>query len=120
MENFVNKLAGGNQKEGGQSSRPEGQSYGNNHGHGYSHNQEQEAGGGGLMGKLGGMVGGKEGGHSQHEAQQQSSGGFMGKLNTMAGGGPESEKNEDALDKGMSSPCLHRGRIRACLADGLS
>ena len=31
---------------------------------------------------------------------QQSSGGFMDKLNGMAGGGPNSEKNEDYLDKG--------------------
>ncbi|KAI1368105.1 hypothetical protein F5Y08DRAFT_296542 [Xylaria arbuscula] len=30
-----------------------------------------------------------------------SSGGLMGKLNSVAGGGKESEKNEDALDKGV-------------------
>ncbi|KAI8951227.1 hypothetical protein F4801DRAFT_305059 [Xylaria longipes] len=33
--------------------------------------------------------------------QEESSGGFMNKLNSMAGGGKESEKNEDALDKGV-------------------
>lgn len=39
---------------------------------------------------------------SQAQTQQSSSGGgIMGKLNSMAGGGPESEKNEDLLDKGM-------------------
>lgn len=32
--------------------------------------------------------------------QESSSGGFMDKLHGMAGGGKESEKNEDALDKG--------------------
>ncbi|EKG11932.1 hypothetical protein MPH_10976 [Macrophomina phaseolina MS6] len=35
------------------------------------------------------------------EQEQKSSGGFMDKLNGMAGGGRESEKNEDALDKGV-------------------
>lgn len=38
----------------------------------------------------------------QQEGEGQSSGGFMGKLNSMAGGGKDSEKNEDALDKGAS------------------
>ncbi|KAI1746092.1 hypothetical protein F4680DRAFT_10328 [Xylaria scruposa] len=33
--------------------------------------------------------------------QEEKSGGFMDKLNSMAGGGKESEKNEDALDKGV-------------------
>ncbi|KAK7994173.1 oxidoreductase OrdL [Apiospora arundinis] len=46
-------------------------------------------------------------GADQKQQQQQqtqgssSGGGFMDKLNGMAGGGPESEKNEDALDKGV-------------------
>ncbi|KAI1171728.1 hypothetical protein F4777DRAFT_582606 [Nemania sp. FL0916] len=36
------------------------------------------------------------------EAQKgEKSGGIMDKLNTMAGGGAQSEKNEDALDKGV-------------------
>jgi len=44
-------------------------------------------------------------GADQKQQQQQtqgssSGGGFMDKLHGMAGGGPESEKNEDALDKG--------------------
>lgn len=49
---------------------------------------------------------------SQSQGQQEgSSGGFMDKLNSVAGGGKESEKNEDALDKGMLplSPRLVRG-----------
>ncbi|KAI0403341.1 hypothetical protein F4802DRAFT_293135 [Xylaria palmicola] len=37
----------------------------------------------------------------QDTKSQESSGGFMNKLNSMAGGGKESEKNEDALDKGV-------------------
>lgn len=53
------------------------------------------------------------GGNQNQEGQQQeagsseqkSSGGFLGgigdKINAAAGGGPESEKNEDYLDKGM-------------------
>ncbi|KAI1822767.1 hypothetical protein F4861DRAFT_540696 [Xylaria intraflava] len=36
--------------------------------------------------------------------EEKKSGGFMDKLNTMAGGGKESEKNEDALDKGLLLP----------------
>ena len=40
-------------------------------------------------------------GEKDNEQQAQSSGGgFMDKLNAKAGGGRESEKNEDALDKG--------------------
>lgn len=37
----------------------------------------------------------------QGNEQKTSGGGIMGKLNSMAGGGKESEKNEDALDKGQ-------------------
>ncbi|OTA98331.1 hypothetical protein M426DRAFT_326095 [Hypoxylon sp. CI-4A] len=37
----------------------------------------------------------------QGTGQQTSSGGIMDKLNSAAGGGKESEKNEDALDKGV-------------------
>lgn len=43
-------------------------------------------------------------GQQQQQSQQSSSsggGGFMDKLHGMAGGGPESEKTEDGLDKGM-------------------
>lgn len=48
---------------------------------------------------------GQQGSVQQVPAQQsESSGGFLGgignKLNAAAGGGPESEKNEDYLDKG--------------------
>ncbi|GAP92981.1 hypothetical protein SAMD00023353_9900250 [Rosellinia necatrix] len=40
---------------------------------------------------------------SENERQQgeNSGGGFMDKLNSLAGGGKASEKNEDALDKGV-------------------
>ncbi|KAG9602195.1 hypothetical protein KCU77_g3400, partial [Aureobasidium melanogenum] len=49
---------------------------------------------------------GQQGSVQQVPAQQgESSGGFLGgignKLNAAAGGGPESEKNEDYLDKGV-------------------
>lgn len=48
------------------------------------------------------LTGNKEEGQKPAESQEQQSGGggIMDKLNGMAGGGPESEKNEDALDKG--------------------
>ena len=40
--------------------------------------------------------------------QKEGGGGFLGgignKVNSAAGGGPESEKNEDGLDKGVLSP----------------
>ncbi|KAL2130360.1 hypothetical protein VTI74DRAFT_6564 [Chaetomium olivicolor] len=42
--------------------------------------------------------------HQQQQQQTQSSGSsssFLDKLHGMAGGGPESEKKEDALDKGI-------------------
>ncbi|KAF1355294.1 hypothetical protein BDV97DRAFT_375102 [Delphinella strobiligena] len=34
-------------------------------------------------------------------SEHKQSGGFMDRLNAAAGGGPESEKNEDLLDKGV-------------------
>ncbi|KAK4134049.1 hypothetical protein BT67DRAFT_353412, partial [Trichocladium antarcticum] len=37
----------------------------------------------------------------EQSTQKTSSGGFMDKLHGMAGGGPQSEKKEDALDKGI-------------------
>src|SRR3569833_1718345 len=43
-------------------------------------------------------------GEQRTEGEQKSSGGFMDKLNSFAGGGKESEKNEDALDKGWCLP----------------
>ena len=48
------------------------------------------------------LTGNKEEGQKPAEAQEpkSSGGGIMDKLNGMAGGGRESEKNEDALDKG--------------------
>lgn len=50
------------------------------------------------------LTGDNKGGGKGTQCQESKSsggGGFMGKLNTMAGGGRESEKNEDALDKGV-------------------
>ncbi|KAI1333643.1 hypothetical protein F5Y15DRAFT_421627 [Xylariaceae sp. FL0016] len=38
---------------------------------------------------------------TQQSSSGSSGGGFMDKINGMAGGGKESEKNEDALDKGV-------------------
>ncbi|KAH0291476.1 hypothetical protein M436DRAFT_61439 [Aureobasidium namibiae CBS 147.97] len=47
----------------------------------------------------------QQGSAQQAPTQQGESGGFLGgignKLNSAAGGGPESEKNEDYLDKGV-------------------
>lgn len=59
-----------------------------------------QAAGGGFMDKLSGFTGGEQ--KPTTETQESSSGGFMDKLNSMAGGGKESEKSEDALDKGKS------------------
>lgn len=47
-----------------------------------------------------------KGTQGQESKSSGGDGGFMGKLNNMAGGGRESEKNEDALDKGLQTPCL--------------
>lgn len=50
------------------------------------------------------MVGGgekKPTTQQQQTADSSSGGGWSDKLNSMAGGGKASEKNEDALDKGM-------------------
>ncbi|KAI1774477.1 hypothetical protein F4818DRAFT_442619 [Hypoxylon cercidicola] len=53
------------------------------------------------------LTGGSKGDQENQQQQKQgneqktSDGGIMGKLNTMAGGGKESEKSEDALDKGV-------------------
>ncbi|KAI0095879.1 hypothetical protein F4814DRAFT_453859 [Daldinia grandis] len=38
---------------------------------------------------------------TQEDGQQKPNTGIMDKLNSMAGGGKDSEKNEDALDKGV-------------------
>ncbi|KAJ2986346.1 hypothetical protein NUW58_g2799 [Xylaria curta] len=50
---------------------------------------------------VGGEPTGQEKTPQTSKQQEESSGGFLGKLNNMAGGGKESEKNEDALDKGV-------------------
>jgi len=44
--------------------------------------------------------GNKEGEQARPQEEKKSEGGFMDKLNSFAGGGKESEKNEDAVDKG--------------------
>ncbi|KAK4103432.1 hypothetical protein N658DRAFT_390906, partial [Parathielavia hyrcaniae] len=43
----------------------------------------------------------KAAGESQQQNQQSGSSSLLDKLHGMAGGGPESEKKEDALDKGI-------------------
>lgn len=48
------------------------------------------------------------------QKQESSGGGFMDKLHGMAGGGKESEKNEDALDKGSSIHSLLALTNHAC------
>ncbi|KAK5064228.1 hypothetical protein LTR84_000061 [Exophiala bonariae] len=65
------------------------------------------------MDQLKGALGSFGGGNNQNQGQQQQGGqqsssgggGFLdgigNKLNAAAGGGPESEKNEDYLDKGV-------------------
>jgi len=66
--------------------------------------QQQSGGADQLFGKLGSFVGGSNQQHSQQQPQQSSgSGSLFDKLHGAAGGGPESEKKEDALDKGMCS-----------------
>ncbi|KAH9884258.1 hypothetical protein F4778DRAFT_763573 [Xylariomycetidae sp. FL2044] len=56
-----------------------------------------------FVNKLTGGSGDKKPEDQQNQQNQESSsgGGFMDKVNSMAGGGKESEKNEDALDKGV-------------------
>ncbi|KAK4035013.1 hypothetical protein C8A01DRAFT_38525 [Parachaetomium inaequale] len=39
--------------------------------------------------------------HADQKTQQSGSGGILDKLNGLAGGGPEGEKKEDTLDKGI-------------------
>ena len=63
--------------------------------------QQKSSGADDLLGKLGSFAGGSSG-HSQQQQQQSSGGGgLFDKLHGLAGGGPESEKKEDALDKGI-------------------
>ncbi|KAI0465601.1 hypothetical protein F4859DRAFT_375737 [Xylaria cf. heliscus] len=50
---------------------------------------------------VGGESKSKDKADNPQKQQDEGSGGFMNKLNSMAGGGKESEKNEDALDKGV-------------------
>lgn len=70
--------------------------------------REEGQSSGGFLGSLGDKLGG--GPQKAHQTEQsgrdeEGGGGFLGgignKLNAAAGGGPESEKNEDYLDKGM-------------------
>ncbi len=76
-------------------------------------NEQGESGGGFLEGLGDKFGGGNQQGHrndgGQRNEQGGGGGGFLGgignKINSAAGGGPESEKNEDYLDKGR---CLGR------------
>lgn len=52
----------------------------------------------------------------QEQQEEKSSGGFMDKLNSVAGGGQQSEKSEDAIDKGMSSHPVPQ-TLRTCRGD---
>jgi len=79
--------------------------------------QQQHAPSSGSSGwgdKLGGLAASSQ----QPQHQQQSSGGWGDKLHGMIGGGPESEKKEDALDKGIffsfhgSIDNLYNGHLR--------
>ncbi|KAI1377035.1 hypothetical protein F4677DRAFT_65025 [Hypoxylon crocopeplum] len=54
-----------------------------------------------FVNKLTGGSKDEQGKNNQGNEQQKSSGGIMDKLNSATGGGKESEKNEDALDKGV-------------------
>lgn len=73
--------------------------------------REEGQSSGGFLGSLGDKFGGgPQKGHQTEQSRrnEEGGGGFLGgignKLNAAAGGGPESEKNEDLLDKGMFSP----------------
>jgi hypothetical protein len=67
--------------------------------------QQQQGDSSDLLGKLGSFASSSNPNQAQQPQQQQSSGGVGGlfdKLHGAVGGGPESEKKEDALDKGSS------------------
>ncbi|KAI7311589.1 hypothetical protein KC315_g12283 [Hortaea werneckii] len=49
------------------------------------------------------MGGGSEEPKKEGESNESGGGGLMDKINTMAGGGKASEKDEDALDKGIDA-----------------
>lgn len=73
--------------------------------------REEGQSSGGFLGSLGDKFGGgPQKGHQteQSKRNEEGGGGFLSgignKLNAAAGGGPESEKNEDYLDKGMFAP----------------
>ena len=66
--------------------------------------QQQPSGNNELFNQFGKFVSGSN--HQQQQQQQplqqsSGSGSFLDKLHGVAGGGPESEKKEDALDKGI-------------------
>lgn len=60
-----------------------------------------------FINKMTGQATGSQGNKPQSQEPQKGSSGsssFMDKLHGLAGGGPESEKKEDALDKGTFAP----------------
>lgn len=77
--------------------------------HGQGGLREEGQSSGGFLGSLGDKFGGgPQKGHQTEQSRRNEEGGGGGflsgisnKLNAAAGGGPESEKNEDLLDKGM-------------------
>lgn len=57
-----------------------------------------------FVNKLTGQGEKSENTNTASTSEHKQSGGFMDRINAAAGGGPESEKNEDLLDKGMLQP----------------
>jgi len=55
----------------------------------------------GLMGSATGNQSKTDQQHQQGNSSSSSGGGFADRLHGMVGGGPESEKKEDGLDKGL-------------------
>jgi hypothetical protein len=85
---FINKAIGGGNKDEAGNNRPNTEQF-------QTQPQQGSSSGGSFMDKF---TGG--GNQNTQTGQTSSGGGFMDKLHGMAGGGRESEKNEDALDKG--------------------
>ncbi|KAK1755876.1 hypothetical protein QBC47DRAFT_381559 [Echria macrotheca] len=63
--------------------------------------QPQQSSADDLLGKLGSFTGGGGGSSNSQDQKQEGGSSLVDKLHGLAGGGPESEKREDALDKGI-------------------